>query len=176
KSVTCDGGRSIIKSVRRSCPKAIIQRCVVHVQRECLTWLTRNPQSQAGRELRQIVCKLHKITNREEWGYWVVSLVHWEGRHHEYLTEKSYKADPNKYWFTHKMVRKSFVHIRRALPDMFHYLDNPAIPKHTNSLESCFGHLKENISLHRGLSKVHYQNYVKWYLYFRNQQHKRTKK
>ncbi len=136
ESVTCDGGRNIIKAVKKCCPDAILQRCVVHVQRECLIWLTRNPQSQAGKELRSIVRVMHKITTREEWGYWVVSLIRWEERHREYLKEKSYNVDPNKYWYTHKMVRKSFIHIKRALPDMFHYLDNPKIPKHTNSLES----------------------------------------
>ncbi len=59
---------------------------------------------------------------------------------------------------------------------MFHYLDNPAVTKSSNSLESFFGHLKQNISLHRGLSEIHYQNYVKWYLYFRNQDRKSAKK
>lgn len=66
------------------------------------------------------------------------------------------------------MVRKAYVHIKRALPDMFHFIYNQRIPKTTNALESFFGHLKENISLHRGLSKVHYRNYVKWFLYFKN--------
>lgn len=177
ESVTTDGARSIIKAVRKSCPEAIVQRCTVHVQRECLIWLTRNPQSNAGRELRRIVCRLNSITDRLQWGYWVVDLVRWEERHREYLNQKTIPDDdPRRAWFTHKMVRKAFVHIRRALPDMFHYLDNPAIPKSTNSLESFFGHLKQNISLHRGLSKVHYQNYVKWYLYLRNQDRKSTKK
>jgi hypothetical protein len=73
------------------------------------------------------------------------------------------------------MVRKSFVHIRRALPDLFHYLDNPSIPKPTNSLESFFGHLKTNLRLHRGLSKEHFKNYVKWYLFFKNNKSKYKK-
>ncbi len=64
------------------------------------------------------------------------------------------------------MVRRAYVHIKKALPDMVHYLDNPRIPKTTNALESFFGHLKENITLHRGMSYQHYQNYVKWYLSF----------
>lgn len=41
---------------------------------------------------------------------------------------------------------------------MFCYLDNPIIPKTTNGLESFLGHLKQNISIHRGLSKEHYIN------------------
>jgi hypothetical protein len=175
ESVTTDGARNIIKAVRRSCPLAAIQRCVVHIQRECLTWLTRHPQSEAGAELRRIVRVLHLVENRHQWGEWVVSLVRWYERHREYVEAKSRKEDTNRYWFTHKMVRRAFVHIRRALPDMFRYLDNPDIPKSTNSLESFFGHLKQNVSLHRGLSKVHYRNYVKWYLYFRNKDNEDSK-
>jgi len=32
--------------------------------------------------------------------------------------------------------------IKKALPDVFHYLDNLRILKSTNGLESFFGHLK----------------------------------
>lgn len=176
ESVTCDGKSNIIKSVKKVCNSIVIQRCMVHIQRECLIWLTRKPKSEAGQELREIVCLMHKIKDRESWGYWLVSLIHWEERHREYLNAKSFKQESETYWFTHKMVRRSFIHIKRALTEMFHYLDNPNIPNNTNSLESFFGHLKQNISLHRGLSKAHYQNYIKWYLYFRNKDHKRTKK
>lgn len=176
ESVTCDGLSNIIKSVKKTSKTIVIQRCIVHVQRECLIWLTKHPKSEAGFELRRIVCKIHSIKDRDQWGYWVVSLVRWEETYRDYLNQKTFKEDTNRYWFTHKMVRRSFVHIRRALPDMFHYLDNPNIPSNTNSLESFFGHLKQNISLHRGLSKTHYQNYVKWYLYFRNKDNKLTKK
>ena len=48
----------------------------------------------------------------------------------------------------------------------------PRIPKTTNALESFFGHLKDNVSLHRGMSYKHCQNYLKWYLYFRNKDNK----
>lgn len=41
---------------------------------------------------------------------------------------------------------------------MSHYLDNSGIPKSTNGLESFFGHLKQNISLHRALFNEHYNS------------------
>lgn len=64
----------------------------------------------------------------------------------------------------------------RQLYRMFdEYLEN-YIPKTTNALESFFGHLKENITLHRGMSNKHYQHYVKWYLYFRNKDNKKRAK
>ena len=168
ESVTCDGLSNILRSVRKTSPQTVIQRCLAHIQREVLLWLTKHPQSEAGFELRVIVRKLHLIRNREQWGYWVVEMVNWYDKHRAYVNAKSYKEDTKRYWFTHKSVRKSFIHIKKALPDMFHYLDNPNIPRTTNGLESFFGHLKQNISLHRGLSKDHYKNYVKWYLFFKS--------
>ena len=168
ESVTCDGLSNIIKAVRKSSPETIIQRCVVHIQRETLNWLTRKPKSQAGIELRQIVRCLHLIKNRDDWGYWVVRLMKWYESHKDFVNTKTYYQQTQRYWFTHKSVRRSFIHIKRALPDMFHYLDNNNIPKSTNGLESFFGHLKQNISIHRGLSKEHYKNYIKWYLFFKS--------
>ena len=43
--------------------------------------------------------------------------------------------------------------IRRAIPNMFHYLYNAQIPNNTNSIESFYGYLKDTLSIHRGLSK-----------------------
>lgn len=167
ESVTCDGLRNILKAVHKSSPSTIIQRCLAHIQREGLLWLTKHPKSEAGIELREIVKKLHLIDNRDKWGYWVVEMINWHEKYKDYINAKTYKPETNRYWFTHKNVRKTFIHIRRALPDMFYYLDNSRIPKTTNGLEAFFGHLKQNISIHRGLSE-HYKNYVKWYLFFKS--------
>ncbi|HCC51155.1 MAG TPA: transposase [Porphyromonadaceae bacterium] len=168
ESITCDGVRNLLRAIRKVSPDTVIQRCLAHIQRETLQWLTRRPQSQAGYELREIIKRLHTIDDRNKWGYWVVDIVRWYDRHKDFVNAKSYQPQTKRYWYTHKSVRKAFIHIRRALPDMFHYLDNPKIPKTTNALESFFGHLKQNISLHRGLSKEHYKNYLKWYLFFKS--------
>ncbi len=68
----------------------------------------------------------------------------------------------------------SVAEVRAAVKDAVTFYNNecPHIPKTTNALKSYFGHLKENISLHRGLSKKHYRNYVKWYIYFRERDNK----
>ena len=50
---------------------------------------------------------------------------------------------------------------------MFHYLDNPQIPKSTNGLESRFSYLKNNLAIHRGLSKKHRKSFIAWYNYFK---------
>lgn len=169
ESITCDGHKALLKAIRKVCKYVTVQRCVVHVQRMCRIWLTMNPKSVAGLELRYIVNQMHKIANKEQWGYWIVSLHNWYEIHKAYLDEKSYNLQTGRYWYTHKMVRRSFTVIKKALPDMFHYLDNNRIPKSTNGLESFFGHLKSHVTLHRGLSKEHRKSFIKWYLYYKNQ-------
>lgn len=176
ESVTSDGGRNIIKAVKKACPNAVRQRCLAHIQRECLIWITKHPQSEAGQELRKIVCQICAIKTNNDKLQWVSDFNSWCVKYEEYLNEKTFKEESHREWYTHKMVRRAYVHIKKALPDMFRFLENSRIPKTTNALESFFGHLKENITLHRGMSYKHYQNYVKWYLYFRNMDNKKKGK
>ncbi len=43
----------------------------------------------------------------------------------------------------------------------------------TNALESFFGHIKDQLRLHRGLSKEHIDNFIKWYLFFNDERKKK---
>ncbi len=52
---------------------------------------------------------------------------------------------------------------------MFLYLKDDKIPNSTNSLESFFRPLKGNLNVHRGLSFDNRKNFLKWYLYYKNQ-------
>ena len=165
ESITCDGHKAVLKAVRKVCKHVVVQRCIVHVQRMCRIWLTMHPKSLPGLELRDLVLQLHRIKDRTQWSYWVRELIDWHTRHEDFLKEKSYNKNTGRYWYKHKLVRRSFTVIRRALPDLFHYLDNPRIPKSSNGLESFFGHLKSHVRIHRGLSKEHRKSFIKWYLY-----------
>jgi AraC-like DNA-binding protein len=44
-SVTCDGHKSILKAVKKVYPNAVIQRCLVHVKRQCGLYLSKKPKS-----------------------------------------------------------------------------------------------------------------------------------
>lgn len=169
ESITCDGHRAILKAVRSSCQEATLQRCLVHIQRMCRIWLTTRPLSDAGKELRTIISQLHLIKTKLERDYWIVALVKWHEKHHLFVNEKSFQPTSKRYWYKHKLVRRSFMTIKNALPNMFHYLDNPRIPKTTNSLESFFGHLKNHLTIHRGLSESHRKKFLQWYLRFNNE-------
>lgn len=59
----------------------------------------------------------------------------------------------------------------RALPDMFYYLDDPAVPISTSGLEGYFSRLKRHYRQHRGLSKLKLKSYFQWYHYFCKNNH-----
>ncbi len=168
ESITTDGHKSILKAIKKSLPDVTVQRCLVHIQRMCLLWLTRFPKHLAGVELRQLVLMLLQIKTQNDCLYWTKELEHWYKQHKEYLQEKTYNENTGRYWYTHKLLRRSYFTIKRALPNMFHYLADSKIPSTTNGIEGFFSHLKNHLDLHRGLTAKHRINFIKWYMYLSN--------
>ena len=176
ESVTCDGATNIIKAVQEVCPEAIIQRCTFHIANEICTWLTKKPKSDAARELRQLACLLSKVDNHKQAQLWMRDFVDWHTKYEEYINEKSVDEITGRWWYTHRMLHRSSTHIKRALPNMFNYTIYHNIPKTSNSIEAFFGHLKDHLRLHRGLSDDHFRDFIKWYLYLQSNQGKVAKK
>ena len=168
ESITTDGHKSILKAIKKSIPDVRAQRCLVHIQRMCLLWLTRFPKHVAGQQLRQLVLQILKIKTPNDRLYWTQQLELWYKEHKPYLQEKTVNEATGRYWYTHKLLRRSYFTIKRALPNMFHYLLDPDIPSTTNGIEGFFGHLKNHLDLHRGLSIQHRIDFIKWYVFFAN--------
>ena len=168
ESITTDGHKSILKAIKKSLPDVIVQRCLVHIQRMCLLWLTRFPKHDAGMELRRLVLLLLQIKTQNDRLYWTKELEQWYQKHKDYLQQKSYNEKTGRFWYTHKLLRRSYFTIKRALPNMFHYLSNPKIPHTTNGIEGFFSHLKNHLDLDRGLTLEHRINFIKWYVYLSN--------
>lgn len=176
ESITTDGHKGMLKAIRKSMPDVVAQRCLVHIQRMCLLWLTRYPRHVAGVELRALVLQLLRIKTENDRLWWTQQLEVWHKRHHDYLKERTVNAKSGRYWYTHKLLRRSYYTIKRALPNMFHYLGNPAIPYTTNSIEGFFSHLKNHLDLHRGLTLQHRIDFIKWYVYLSNEKGRKTRK
>ena len=168
ESITTDGHKSILKAIKKLLPEAIVLRCLIHIQRTCLLWLTRFPQHLAGIELRRLVLQLLNIKTDNDRLYWTQQLSVWHERHKAYLQERTFNQLTGRYWYTHKLLRRSYLTIKRALPNMFHYLNNPKIPYTTNGIEGFFSHLKNHLDSHRGLTVQHRINFIKWYVYLSN--------
>lgn len=94
ESITTDGHKSILKAIRKSLPDVVAQRCLVHIQRMCLLWLTRFPKHLAAIELRRLVLMLLQIKTDNDRLYWTKKLEHWYEQHKNYLQEKTIMRKP----------------------------------------------------------------------------------
>jgi hypothetical protein len=103
ESITTDGHKSILKAIKKSLPDVVAQRCLVHIQRMCLLWLTKFPKHLAAIELRTLVLMLLQIKTDNDRLYWTKRLEHWYEQHKTYLQEKTYNEKTGRYWYTHKL-------------------------------------------------------------------------
>ena len=177
KGVTSDGIKgldSAIKTLFDNKQNPIPhQRCLVHLQRDSQTFLTKNPETQTGVELLEIIKQVNNIKNHYEKDIWIKWFERFEERNLEILNQRSKGIHPQTgrktWWFTHKNLRKTYRMIKNSLPNLFLYLDYQELPKDTNGLEGEFSHLKGKLSLHRGLKRHRKINFVKWYFYLKSQ-------
>jgi uncharacterized NAD(P)/FAD-binding protein YdhS len=169
KAVTCDGHKAILKAVKQACSNAIIQRCLVHIHRESNIWLRQKPVNQQSIELKKIVNLIFKIKSNNDKLTWIKMFNDWYSSNEDHINEKKMNIETGRWWYVHRNLRRTAVMIRKAIPNMFHYMNDPLIPKSTNSVESFFGHLKDTLSIHRGMTYRHRKAFIQWYLHFKNQ-------
>jgi AraC-like DNA-binding protein len=167
-SVTCDGHKAILKAISKSYPQAIIQRCLVHVKRQARNYLNEAPLLPAGQELLVISKKITAIKTYDQCGTWLISMKRWENQYLDFVNETSFNIETKRYWYKHKNLHAAYTLIIKAIPNMFHYLDDNEIPNTTNRLENYFKHLKEKLTLHSGLRLESKRNFIKWYLHLKN--------
>lgn len=163
-SITSDGGKGLNTAVNLIYPDIPHQRCVVHVRRQGLVWLTRTPKTVPGQQLKPLIQELSKIETWEQANQWTKAILDWEHKWNSFLKQRTYFPGTRRWWYTHRSLRKVRSLIIYAIPDLFHYLDDSFIPKTSNGLEGRFGSLKNHYRQHRGLSKKRREAYLAWYL------------
>ncbi len=168
ESITCDGHKATLKAIKQVYPNMIIQRCIVHVHRMSLIWLRQKPKTQASIELRQIINLLPRVESHNDRIFFTRKLLYWYKHYELFINEKVHSPRTGRWWYKHKHLKRTTTMISKALPDLFHYLDNRQIPKSTNGLESFFGHLKDTLSIHRGMSYKNRKAFIRWYLHLKN--------
>ena len=169
-SVTCDGHRALLKAVAKACPNAIVQRCLVHIKRQVKNYLSSSPKLEQAKQLLAISRKITRLKTIEQAQYWLVDFYKWYQEHHLFVEEKSFNEESGRWWYKHKNLHMACSHLINAIPHMFCYLNDPEIPYSTNQLEGYFTHLKEKLTLHRGLRFESKRNFIKWYIHFKNEQ------
>lgn len=166
KSITSDGDRGLIMAINEVFPGIVHQRCIIYVQRMGLAYLTRRPKYQAGKDLRKIILDLHKVAGLGGRVEWINRYKNWEAEYHDFLNERT-EFLSDKRLYKHYGIRQVRTLVNNTLPHLFHYLYDPEIPKSTNGLECRFSYLKNNLRIHRGLSKEHRKSFLLWYNWFK---------
>lgn len=169
-TVVCDGQRGLLKAIHEVWPKAQIQRCLVHIIRQSMQWLTRRPKTRAGCELRVLVLQLSGVRTRRQKRRWIRAFRYWCRRHNRFLKERT--QGPNgRWWYTHRKLRGTRSLLRNAIPDLFRFVTDPTLPRTSNHVEGgCNSRLKELFRSHRGLSLTKKLALASWYLALRQGQ------
>lgn len=158
-SFTVDGNPNVMRMINKLWPGMAVQRCLVHIQRQGLSWCRTSPRTPYARRLRKIFSKVTSIRTLADRDHFLRLVIDWESR---YGAELSTRPATGYVFSDIKHARSMLI---RALPDMFHYLDDPLIPTSTNGLEGYFSRLKNHYRQHRGLSPRKHNNYFGWYFH-----------
>lgn len=176
KSITSDKNSSLVSAVKTFYPNIPHQYCTVHIQRRCQSFLTKNPETNAGIDLLELTKFINKIKTVNDRNIFLKWLNRFETKYNSFLKQRTYTMDPTsnkKWWYTHKNVRTAFRHIKSSTNNMFFFLENNQVPKDTNGLEAEFTHLKQKLNSHRGLTRNRQQNFVNWYWFFKSKKHQK---
>ena len=164
KAITIDGNTQVIRALRAVWPNILIQRCLYHILRQGTSWLRRFPKDMAAKELRGIFLSVTTIKDERAKTIFIERFFNWEKRFGIYVQSLDSK---NKVWSDLRQARSLLIH---ALPDMFHFLNDPRIASTSNMQEGLFSAAKVLFRNHRGVSKPNRDKYFSWYFYFKNEQ------
>jgi transposase-like protein len=157
-SATVDGNPHVMRILRHLWPEILIQRCLVHIQRQGLMWCRLQPKRTDAKHLRALFLKVLSIHTTAHRDQFLSELHRWETRHGTQIAQC-----PEKGWVFSDLKRARSMLVS-ALPDMFRYIDDPSIPHGTNALEGYFARLKQRYRQHRGLARHHRDAYFRWFL------------
>lgn len=141
-------GRRGMTTVFKDIP---IQICHFHQMKTVTKYLTRRPETTAGKELRALMLQLPHSNEKE----FTKLLTEWKKSRNDFISDKTSVAGTKHWYYTHKKVRSAYLSLERNLPYLFTYQKYPElhIPNTTNSLDGSFAHLKDKVKIHHGLRR-----------------------
>lgn len=161
KAITMDGHRFVIQAIFDVWPGVLIQRCLYHIQRQGLQWLRVYPKTEAGRELKFILKSVTSIKSEKDKLVFITNYSDWYYKYKDLIKRLPRNSVANI------DLKKAMGLINNALPDMFHYIDDPFIAPTSNLLENFYSQLKHSYRSHRGLTEKHKISYLKWFCYLK---------
>lgn len=159
KSITIDGNLHIFRVIKAVWSSCLIQRCIVHIQRQGLSWCRQKPKRTDAKKLRQLFLKVCDISSQIQAREFINAFHKWDKIYGQKIIQII-----NQGWVVSDLRRARSM-LFNALPFMYNYLKDNNIPNSTNAIEGYFSRLKQHYRQHKGLSKKHQENYFKWYFY-----------
>lgn len=167
--IVSDGGTGIVSAVNEVFPYTPHQICLAHLHRGIIAAIGRYSRDFRIQELRRIADHVWLIESKEALVWWKEKLNDWIKRNNSFLKEKRYDLDYN-WWHIHKGARKAVATLLELPKTSFKFLDYPLMPKTSNEIEAQFGHLGKRWLAHRGLKRERWEYFLKWFVYFYNQE------
>lgn len=150
KIVVADGHKGMWYFVKRHWPETAFQRCHFHMVLLVTKYLSRNPKEETGQVILDLVHRLKDTRTHEEKQRWIYLHRIWEK---QYAKIFAAKTDSGQHQY--RKLRSVRLIMRRAIPDLFTYLDYPGCPNTTNLVEGWVNTaIAEGLGRHRGLTIV----------------------
>ncbi len=145
-SITCDGLRGLTQLLSHKIP---VQLCQFHQKQTVRRYITQNPKLKAGKELKELVSMLDRLSYQEFRNY----LQAYINYYRQFLNERTYDPVTQQTHFTHQRLRSAIRSLVTNLEYLFTYEQYPQlnISPTNNAIESHFSHIKTLVRVHRGL-------------------------
>jgi hypothetical protein len=143
-----DGQKGLFLAALRLWPFTGIQRCQFHVISFVSQYTGRRPKDGPTREILDILYQLKYAKTPEGRDRWIVLYKNWERKYQIELYERNVWGN-----FKYPKLRSVRYIIRKALPNLFTFLEYPGAPNTTNLVEGWVNSaVAEAIRRHRGIT------------------------
>lgn len=184
--VVCDGGPGMHAALKEHWPKARIQRCLVHLQRNIRKYVTTRSKTAAGKALWGLALKLTRVKTADDAAAWSKLLIEWEAAFLHLTKERTYRKTAvevpswvratQQWWYTHQRLRSGYQVLRRVIDrgHLFTFLDKELaqleVPSTTNGIEGAVNSPMRLLLLHhRGMTEEHQRRLIEWWLYLHSE-------
>lgn len=147
EGIVVDGRRGVLRALEQE--GYLVQMCQFHMKQIMKRYLTKNPQTQAGADLKSIGDDLVYLIPQ----VLAQRLDEWYRRYEPFIKERTYHQEGRHWNYTHRRVRSAYYSLRRNLPYLFTFQTQTDMPNTTNSADGYFSHLKDKVRVHRGLKR-----------------------
>ncbi len=142
------------KGIEKAFPDIPRQMCHFHMKQIVKRYITMNPKLESSQELKKIMTNLTRTTEKN----FTKKLQNWHKKYEQFLDEKTESSTTGKLQYTHPRLRSAYRSLTTHLPYLFTYKNKKYkdlnIQNTTNSIEGgIFSHMKNMISVHRGIPK-----------------------